>query len=150
MKRVALLAVLAACLAALWPQGGRVEAHGEVRPKMGTQTVAHLVWASPAASDEWVVRLPAWDSGGTMTGIYCECYGSTSVTINICDGEDTGDDTCATSIPGATMTCDTTGVSDTTLNAPGFASQDKVTLVVTAVSGTPASVEVTITGTMLP
>jgi hypothetical protein len=111
-----------------------------------TRRAAQIILLDPDIADEIVFRLPPWT--GTMTRIDCEAYGGTSVTINVCDGEDTGDDTCTTSIPGATMTCTTSGVNDTTLTNPGFVARDKLTLVLTAESGTVDSLEVFITATV--
>jgi hypothetical protein len=118
----------------------------DVNADLKTRRVAQVILLDPDIADEIVFRLPPW--AGTMTRIDCEAYGGTSVTINVCDGEDTGDDTCTTSIPGATMTCTTSGVNDTSLTNPGFVARDKLTLVLTAESGTVDSLEVFITGTI--
>lgn len=98
-----------------------------------------ILWAAPDTADEFTIRLPNFS--GAINRIDCEAYGGTSFTINVCDGEDRGDDTCTTSILDATasttLTCTTSGASDTALNASAvyFDAQDKVTLVITAVSG---------------
>jgi hypothetical protein len=70
-----------------------------------------------------------------MTDVRCEAQGGTSFTIDLCDGEDLGDDTCGTSILGSTLACTTSGANDSGLSATGFAASDSVSLVVTAVSG---------------
>jgi hypothetical protein len=111
-----------------------------------TRKAMHVVLPDPAITDEFVFRLPPWT--GTMTQIDCESYGGTSVVINICDGEDIGDDTCTTSIPGSTMTCTTSGVTDSSLTNAGFAARDKVSLVITTVNGDVDSLEVYITATV--
>ena len=70
-----------------------------------------------------------------MTQFDCECFGGTSVTVNLCDGEDYADDTCTTSILQNTLACTQSPTSDATLTATGFAARDKVSLVLTAESG---------------
>ena len=100
-------------------------------------------------SDEWVFRLNPF--AATMTSITCEAYAGTSFTIKVCQGEDTGNDTCTTNHLSATETdtlvCNTTGASDSTLNSTTIAANDKVTIVVTAVSGTVQMGEIIIDGT---
>lgn len=88
---------------------------------------------SIAITDEWEIELPDWP--GTMTEFRCEAQGGTSFTLDICDGEDLGDDTCTTSVLGGTLVCDTTGANDNTLSAADFVANDSVSIVVTAVSG---------------
>jgi len=119
----------------------------DVAASLDTRKAIQVVIADPdPAAVNYVFRLPPW--AGTMTQIDCEAYGGTSVTINICDGEDYLDDTCTTSIPGATMTCTTSGTTDSTLSATGFAARDKVSLVLTAESGSVDRLEVYITATV--
>lgn len=84
-------------------------------------------------SDDWEIELPPWT--GVMTDFRCEADGGTSFTVNVCDGEDLGDDTCTTSVLGGTLVCGTAGANDNTLSATGFAANDSVSIVVTAVSG---------------
>ena len=109
-----------------------------------------IIWEDPADTDEFVVKLPPVT--GTMTRIDCETVGATSITIKVCDGEDVGDDTCSTNILDATetttLTCTDAEASDTALNSAGFVARDKVTIVVTAVSGTPQQAIVYITSTV--
>lgn len=92
-----------------------------------------MVVEAIAITDEWEIELPAW--AGTMTDFRCEALGGTSFTVNVCDGEDLGDDTCSTSILGGTLACTTTGANDNTLTATDFAASDSVSIVVSAVSG---------------
>jgi hypothetical protein len=111
-----------------------------------TREAFHVIFEDIAITDELVITLPPW--AGTMTRIDCEAQGGTSFTINVCDGEDAGDDTCTTSIPGSTIVCTTSPTNDTTLSATGFAARDKVTIVVTAVSGAVNSAEIILTATI--
>src|SRR4029453_3017382 len=62
-----------------------------------------------ATSDEWVFRLTPF--AATITRIECEAYGGTSYTIQLCVGEDTGDDTCGTAYTTAALVCDGDGGS---------------------------------------
>lgn len=94
----------------------------------------HLI-ADIGVTEEWVIRLPPFT--GTMTRFDCESFSGTSFTVDVCDGEDTGDDTCATSILGAPLACGTSGANDTTLSATGFSARDFVTVVITAQTGDP-------------
>ena len=80
---------------------------------------------------EWV--LPSWPQASTVTRCDCEAYGGTSFTVNICLGEDTGDDTCATAVASG-LVCDTTGASATGLSQ-NLTARQELTAVVTAVSG---------------
>jgi hypothetical protein len=98
-----------------------------------------FIWPDPAATDEWVAFFPAVT--GTIDGVYCRAIESSpsatvTFTIDICDGQDTGDDTCTTSILGSTLVCDEDGAEDTGLSATGFVAGDLLTIVVTAVSAT--------------
>ena len=89
-----------------------------------------------ALTDEFTWRLPNFT--GTLDRFECEAYTGTSFTVKLCDGEDRGDDTCTTDILSpATLVCGTSGASDTSLSATGFVAFDKVTLQITAISGTP-------------
>jgi len=72
-----------------------------------------------------------------MTEFVCECVGATSITVDLCDGEDLGDDTCATSILGSPLACAVTQTTDSSLTNAGFAANDTVSLVTTASSGPP-------------
>jgi hypothetical protein len=112
-----------------------------------SESCGHLIVEDPLDTDEWTLRLPPW--AGTITRVDCEAYGGTSITIKVCDGEDRGDDTCATNLLDATETttlaCTTSGASDSTINAGGFAARDKVTYVLTAVSGVVAQAEIQMT-----
>jgi hypothetical protein len=109
-----------------------------------------VIIPSPDIANEYVILMPPFT--GTMTRVDCESFGGTSVTINICDGEDIGDDTCTTSILDATasttLECTTSPTSDTSLNATGFAARDKVSLVLTADSGTVDQLTVMLTVTV--
>ena len=118
----------------------------DVAASLDTRKCGHLYIESAADADQFVIRLPPF--AGTMTRIDCEAFSGTSAVINICDGEDLGDDTCTTSIPGATMTCDTTGANDTTLTNPGFAARDKVTLVIVGAPTGTVNLDVYITCTV--
>jgi hypothetical protein len=109
-----------------------------------------IIIPSPDVAYEYVVLLPPFT--GTMTRVDCESFGGTSVTINICDGEDIGDDTCTTSIldstASTTLECTTSPTADTSLNATGFGARDKVSLVLTAESGTVDQLTVMLTVTV--
>lgn len=97
-------------------------------------TCFQVLFPGIADTDEWEIELPGWP--GTMLDFRCEAQGGTSFTVDVCDGEDLGDDTCSTSILGSTLVCDTSGANDNTLSATGFVASDSVSIVVTAVSGT--------------
>ena len=119
----------------------------DVDASLDTRKAFHFIITDPdPAAVNFVFRLPPFT--GTLTRIDCEAYNGTNVVINICDGEDFADDTCTTSIPGATMTCDTTGVNDTTLTNPGFVARDKMSLVIVSESGTVDRLEVYGTATI--
>jgi hypothetical protein len=105
---------------------------------------------SITTSDEYVLR--GWPAAATITGIYCEAYAGTSFTIKVCDGEDIGDDTCTTnhldSTESTTLACTAAGASDTTINAGTKTAREKVSIVVTAVSGTVTAGDIYIEGTI--
>jgi hypothetical protein len=109
-----------------------------------------IIIPNPDLAYEYVIMLPPFT--GTMTRVDCESFGGTSVTINICDGEDLGDDTCTTSILDATasttLECTTSPTADTSLNATGFVARDKVSLILTADSGTVDQLTVMLTVTV--
>jgi len=111
-----------------------MQASAQFTKPTNQHTCVHAFIESITTADEFVFRLPNFY--GTMTRVDCEAYSGTSFVINICDGEDIGDDTCATSILGGTLTCDASGASDTSLSATKFAPRDKISIVVTAVTGT--------------
>lgn len=118
----------------------------DVDPSLDTRST-QIIWEDPADTDEFVVKLPPVT--GTMTRVDCETVGATSMTISICDGEDVGDDTCGTDILSpATLVCTDAGANDTSLSATGFVARDDVTIVLTAVSGTPTQGIVYITSTV--
>ena len=119
----------------------------DVAASLDTRKGFHVVIADPdPAAANYVLRLPPF--AGTLTRIDCEAYGGTNVVINVCDGEDYLDDSCTTSIPNGTMTCDTTGASEATLQATGFAIRDKVSLVLVSESGSVDRLEVYATVTV--
>ncbi len=133
--------------------GGEIEdgtiTAADVAASLDTRKAFHAVITDPdPAGVNFVFRLPPFT--GTMTQFDCESYGTacTSVTVDVCDGEDFADDTCTTSILGATLACNTTGVTDSTLSATGFTARDKVSLVLTAESGTCDRLEVYMTATV--
>jgi hypothetical protein len=91
-----------------------------------------------AITDEFTFRLNP--NAVTITGIECEAYSGTSFVIKVCAGEDRGDDTCTTNhldaTESTTLTCGTTAGTDTTINSGSVSARGKVTIVVTAVTGT--------------
>lgn len=106
--------------------------------------------SSILTTDEFT--LTAFPVAVTLDYVRCEAYTGTSFTIDICEDEDRGDDTCATSIPAASLTCDSDGGTacssgcDTTIASGGLTARQKVTIVVSAVSGTVTQGEVYLEG----
>jgi hypothetical protein len=100
----------------------------------------------PKIADEFVFLLSPFT--GTMTRVDCESFGGTSVTIDLCDGKDIGNDTCTTSILGAPLVCTTSPTPDTSLSATGFVARDKVSLVLTAEPGSAGQLSVALTVTV--
>jgi hypothetical protein len=116
------------------PSSGNCDTAGEwIKLRDRPETCFEILIENPVTTDEFELELPPW--AGTMTDLRCEAQGGTSFTIDLCDGEDLGDDTCGTSIPGSTLACTTSGANDSSLSATGFAASDSVSLVITAVSG---------------
>ena len=110
----------------------------DVHASLDTRTGFQLLVPSPnPTNDEFLIVLPPFT--GTMTKVRCEAFGGTNVIINICDGEDLGDDTCTTSILDAvastTLTCTTSPSDDDALNATGFVAYDKLSVVLVSESG---------------
>jgi len=104
-----------------------------------------------ATSDEWVFRLTPF--AATITRIECEAYGGTSYTIQLCVGEDIGDDTCGTAYTSAALVCDGDGGSacasgcDTTLTSAVVTNAAEGHDRVTAVRTPPQKGEIYIEGT---
>ena len=127
---------------------------GDVAASLDTVVLGRLFFDfgtdSLLATDEFTFRTQVIAT--TLTRIECEAYSGTSFTIKVCDGEDRGNDTCTTNHLSATETdtlvCNTTGASDTALNATSKAAREKVTIVITAVSGTVTQGEVLLEGTI--
>lgn len=100
---------------------------------------------SLTTNDEWTFRLEAVKA--TVNRVECEAYTGTSFTIKICNGEDTGDDTCTQDLLTAPLVCDTGGAATSGISS--FSSvnpRDKVTIVITAVSGAVTKGEIYIQG----
>jgi hypothetical protein len=97
-------------------------------------------------ADEFVTRLPLFKR--TMTRVDCESFGGTSATIDLCDGEDNGDDTHITAILGPPLVCTTSSTPDTSLTAIGFVARDKVSLVLRVESGSVDQLSVALTVTV--
>src|SRR5215470_17313673 len=95
---------------------------------------------SLTTADEWPLRLDPYPA--TITRVECEAYTGTSFTIKLCAGEDTGDDTCTTDIISAPLVCTTGGAFTTSIASAAVAPRDKVTIVITAVSGSVTKGEV--------
>jgi len=97
----------------------------------------------------WPMRLEPYPA--TITRVECESYSGTSFTIKLCASEETSVTTCTTDIlAGPTLVCDTTGASTTSFTAAAtVAARQKVTVIVTAVSGAVTKGEVYIQGTVL-
>lgn len=87
-------------------------------------------------SDEWV--LEADPANTVLQRIRCQVQGtgSPSVTVRVCRGRDLGDDTCATQIV-ASLVCDDTPVNITSSLGANLDGNEPVSILVTAVNGTP-------------
>lgn len=96
---------------------------------------------SLTTSDGWTFRLEPY--AASITRLECEAYTGTSFTMKLCAGEDP---TCATPITPGPVVCDTTGLSTTSLNNTAVTARQKVTVVITAVSGTVTKGEIYIEG----
>jgi hypothetical protein len=107
-----------------------------------------IIIPNPDTDNSYVLMLPPFT--GTMTRVDCEVFGAsaTSVTIDLCDGEDEADDSCGTSILGSPLVCGNTPSSDAGLAATGFVAYDKVSLVLTADAGTNLQLSVMLTVTV--
>jgi len=92
--------------------------------------------------DEWTFRLQPF--AATITRIECEAYTGTSFDINICAGEDTGDDVCTTLI--ATLSCTADGGMVTSITNAVVTARQKVTVEITGVSGSVTKGEIYIEG----
>lgn len=123
---------------------------GDVDASLDTRSTQFTIIEPDPAGTNRVIHLPPVT--GTMTRIDCEVFGGTNVVINICDGEDYLDDTCAVSIFDATasttLTCVDGGANDTALNATGYVARDKVSLILVSESGTVDQLTVYITSTV--
>ena len=123
---------------------------GDVAASLDTRSTQFTVIEPDPAGTNRVIHLPPVT--GTMTRIDCEVFGGTNVVINICDGEDYLDDTCAVSIFDATasttLTCVDGGANDAALNATGYVARDKVSLILVSESGTVDQLTVYITSTV--
>lgn len=108
--------------------------------KKHTIKVGHISfnWVGTiTTSDEFTITL--WPVAHTLARVACQAYEGTSFTIKVCKDEDRGDDVCGTYLLGdssATLVCGTAEVGDAILNSTDMAANQKVTVVVTAVSGT--------------
>jgi hypothetical protein len=118
----------------------------DVAASLDTRPRFQIRIPDPKIADEFVILLSPFT--GTMTRVDCESFGGTSVTIDLCDGEDIGDDTCTTSILGAPLVCTTSPTPDTSLSATGFVARDKVSLVLTAEPGSAGQLSVALTVTV--
>jgi hypothetical protein len=91
-------------------------------------------------------------NAGTVTRINCEVFDGTSLVMKICNTEDT-DGTCSSgnfldSTETTTITCNTSGANDTTINTPTLTSRQKGTIVFTTNTGNVTKGEVVIEGTI--
>jgi hypothetical protein len=96
---------------------------------------------SLTTADVWTFRLDP--VAATITRIDCEAYSGTSFTMKVCAGEDPS---CATPIV-ASLVCDTTGPTATTISNATVTARQKVTIVISAVAGTVTKGEIYIQGT---
>src|SRR3990167_1335151 len=103
-----------------------------------------IVIETPTSADNFLMhRVPL---ASTVTNIHCIVEAATSATIRI-DECDTAGDNC-TGIDGATtIVCDVDGqADDTSLSNAAIDATDWLRTVVTATSGTPGHVAITVTG----
>jgi hypothetical protein len=96
---------------------------------------------SVATTDTWTFRLDPYDA--TIRRIECEAYTGTSFTIQVCKDEDPS---CIVNLSG-TLVCDAAGAFTTTITGADVLAREKVTILVTAVSGTVTKGEIYIEGT---
>lgn len=113
-----------------------------------TEKIVQAILLSATASDSVVLRtLPVATS---VTRVECETFGAAgteTATIEICLGDDAGDDTCATSVNGGTIVCDADGQADTVIANPALTARQQISVVISAVSGTVDALEVYVEGT---
>lgn len=113
-----------------------------------TEKIVQAILLSVTASDSVVMRtLPVATS---VTRVECETFGAAgteTATIEICLGDDAGDDTCDTSVNGGTIVCDADGQADTVIANPALTARQQISVVISAVSGTVDALEVYVEGT---
>ena len=107
-----------------------------VSPVQFLKTGFQITLRNPDISKDYLIALPP--TPGTMLVLGCTAVGtgSPTVTINLCDGTDLGDDTCTTSIINGTLACDADGQETAAVNALDYAGRDTVSLVLIAEGGT--------------
>lgn len=118
----------------------------DVAASLDTRPRFQIRIPDPKIADEFVILLSPFT--GTIPRVDCESFGGTSLSIDLCDGEDIGDDTCATSILGTPLVSTTSPTPDTSLSAAGFVARGKVSLVLATEPGSAGQLSVAHTVTV--
>ena len=111
--------------------------------KGGTGTKS-ISLPAPVVGDNGLIQI-MFEQAVTITRIACNIKGSTSVSINLDERAAATPDTAGTSVLGSALVCDADQEVTTTFSDAAIAANVPLTLIISAISGTPETLRVFIT-----